>query len=72
MTIAARVRGLETTSQVALAKYQVILRKYLPIGDDEVVALGMSMGYPDLEKVSQFSAKQPKRELSDIIEWCGW
>jgi hypothetical protein len=48
------------------------LRKHLPIGDDEVVALAMSMGYPDLEKVAQFSAKQPKRELSDIVEFCGF
>jgi hypothetical protein len=48
------------------------LRKHLPIGDDEVVALAMSMGYPDLEKVGQFSAKQPKREVSDIVEFCGF
>ncbi|KAF7363721.1 Nitroreductase [Mycena sanguinolenta] len=72
ITIAARARGLETISQEAPAKYQLILRKHLPIGDDEVVALGMSMGYPDLEKVAQFSAKQPKREVSDIVEFCGF
>ncbi|KAJ7343147.1 nitroreductase [Mycena albidolilacea] len=72
ITIGARARGLETISQEAPAKYQLILRKHLPIGDDEVVALAMSMGYPDLEKVAQFSAKQPKREVSDIVEFCGF
>ncbi|KAJ6453495.1 nitroreductase [Mycena vitilis] len=88
ITIAARARGLETISQVnglgcakilrrpflqeAPAKYQLILRKHLPIGDQEVVAMAMSMGYPDLEKVAQFSAKQPKREVSDIIEFYGY
>jgi len=71
MTIAARARGLETISQEAPAKYQLILRKHLPIGDQEVVALSMTMGYPDLEKVAEFSAKQPKREVSDIIEFFG-
>jgi len=72
ITIAARARGLETISQEAPAKYQLILRKHLPIGDSEIVALGMSMGYPDLEKVAQFSAKQPKRDVSDIVEFFGF
>jgi len=71
ITIAARARGLETISQESPAKYQMILRKYLPTGDDEIVACGMSMGYPDLEKVAEFSAKQPKREVSDIISFHG-
>ncbi|KAJ7709572.1 nitroreductase [Mycena rosella] len=72
INIAARARGLETVSQESTAKYQLILRKHLPIGDSEVVALGMTMGYPDLEKVAKFSAKQPKREVSDIIEFFGF
>ncbi|KAJ7286144.1 nitroreductase [Mycena rebaudengoi] len=71
ITIAARARGLETISQESTAKYQLILRKYLPISDDEIVICGMSMGYPDLGKIAQFSAKQPKREVSDIIEFFG-
>ncbi|THU93099.1 nitroreductase [Dendrothele bispora CBS 962.96] len=71
VTIAARARGLETTSQVSTAKFQLILRKHLPIKDTEVVALGMSMGYPDLEKVAQYYARQPKREVADIIEFHG-
>ncbi|KAJ6624531.1 hypothetical protein B0H10DRAFT_1943134 [Mycena sp. CBHHK59/15] len=69
ITIAARARGLETISQESPAKYQLILRKHLPIGDDEIVACGLSMGYPDLEMVAKFSAKQPKREVSDIVEF---
>ncbi|KAJ7721554.1 nitroreductase [Mycena maculata] len=72
MNIGARARGLETISQEAPAKYQLILRKNLPISDNEVVALAMGIGYPDLDKVGQFSAKQPKREVSDIIEFFGF
>ena len=71
MTIAARARGLETISQEATAKYQQILREHLPIPDNEVVMLGMSMGYPDVEKVRQFAAKQDKREVDDIIAFFG-
>jgi len=71
ITIAARARGLETISQESTARYQLILRKHLPIGDNEIVALGMTMGYPDLDKIAEFTAKQPKREVSDIIEFFG-
>jgi len=72
ITIAARARGLETISQEAPAQYQLILRKHLPITDSEIVAMAITMGYPDLEKIAQFSVKQPKREVSDIIEFFGF
>ena len=32
---------------------------------------GMSIGYPDPEKIALYSAKQPKREVGDIIEYFG-
>ncbi|KAJ6630527.1 Nitroreductase-like protein [Mycena sp. CBHHK59/15] len=64
--------SIEWLSQESPAKYQLILRKHLPIGDDEIVACGLSMGYPDLEMVAKFSAKQPKREVSDIVEFFGF
>jgi nitroreductase len=71
MTLAARARGLETISQEAPAKYQLILRKHLPIPDNEIVMLSMTMGYPDLEKIKLFSAKQSKREVDEIIQFFG-
>lgn len=71
MTLAARARGLETISQEAPATYQLILRKHLPIPDNEIVMLSMSMGYPDLEKIRLFSAKQPKREVGEIVDFFG-
>jgi len=58
--------------QEAPAKYQLILRKHLPIPDNEIVMLSISMGYPDLEKIKQFSAsKQSKREVGEIIQFFG-
>ncbi|KAF9270428.1 Nitroreductase [Marasmius fiardii PR-910] len=70
-TLAARARGLETVSQESISKYHSVLRKSLPIGEHEIVAVGMSIGYPDFEKVVQFPARQPKREVSDIVEFHG-
>ncbi|KAJ7599892.1 nitroreductase [Mycena floridula] len=70
-TIAARARGLETISQESVANYQLILRQHLPISDNEIVMMGISMGYPDPDKIAEFSAKQPKREVNDIIQYFG-
>ncbi|KAJ7074150.1 nitroreductase [Mycena amicta] len=72
ITIAARARGLETISQESSAKYQLILRKHLPISDHEIVVCGMSMGYPDWERIGQLSVKQPKREVDDIVQFFGF
>jgi hypothetical protein len=58
-------------SQEAPAKYQLMLRKHLPIPDNEIVMLAMSMGYPDLEKIGLFSAKQQKRPVEDIVQFFG-
>ncbi|KAF8989793.1 nitroreductase [Cyathus striatus] len=67
MAISARARGLETITMESVARYQQILRKHLPIGEDETVVCGMCVGYPDLERVSKLFARQPKRDVSDII-----
>jgi len=71
VTLAARARGLETCTQEAPARYQLILRKYLPISEEEIVICGMSMGYPDLGKIHDFAAKQAKRETGEIVEFFG-
>jgi hypothetical protein len=47
-------------SQEAPAKYQLILRKHLPIGDSEIVALGMSMGYPGMFRKGPRQANHPE------------
>lgn len=71
MIIASQARGLTSVSLESISTYHQILRKYLPIADHEVVAVGMAMGYPDLEKVVQYHGRQPKRQVSDIIEFHG-
>ncbi|KAH6916166.1 nitroreductase [Coprinopsis sp. MPI-PUGE-AT-0042] len=67
--IAARSRGLETCSQESIAQYHRILRQHLPISDDEVVAVSISVGYPDKELVTRYAAPQPRREVDDILQF---
>ncbi|EAU90343.1 nitroreductase [Coprinopsis cinerea okayama7 len=69
VTIAARSRGLETCSQESISTYHQVLRKHVPISDDEIVAVGMSVGYPDLDLIQRFPFIQARREVSDILEF---
>ncbi len=47
--IAARGQGLHTCAQASLANYPWIVRRHLPIPEEEVVVCGMCLGYGDLE-----------------------
>ncbi|KAF8069942.1 nitroreductase [Lyophyllum atratum] len=72
VTLAARARGLETVSEQTIATYHEVLRKHLPIDDDEVVLVGMALGSPDLEKVSKFYARPQKRTVPEIAQFFGF
>ncbi len=41
----ARAKGLHTCPQVAFTQYHEIIRKHLPIGEEEVLLCGMTLGY---------------------------
>ena len=45
--IAARGQGLHTCAQASLANYPGIVRKYLPVPEEEVLVCGMAVGYRD-------------------------
>lgn len=45
--LAARHYGLDTCAQQAFARYHKIIRWHLPIGEQEILVCGMSMGYAD-------------------------
>ncbi|KAJ7183705.1 nitroreductase [Mycena filopes] len=68
VTIGVRARGLESVTQLSVAKYDEIIRKHLPIPENDVVACSMSVGYPDLEKVAKNYARPAKRALGDVLE----
>ncbi len=45
--LAARGEGLHTCPQAAFANYHSIIRRHVPIPDDEIVVCGMAVGYRD-------------------------
>lgn len=45
--LSARAHGLETCPQAAFAPFHSLIRKHLPISEDEVVVCGMALGYED-------------------------
>ncbi|MGY6271400.1 nitroreductase [Achromobacter denitrificans] len=45
--LAARSYGLDTCAQQAFARYHRIVRRHLPLTDDEILVCGMSLGYAD-------------------------
>ena len=46
--VAARAQGLHTCAQAAIAWYHQVARAQLPIGDQEILACGIALGYEDL------------------------
>lgn len=49
--LAAQVRGLGTCPQVSFNKFHKIIAKHLNLSDDQRIICGMSMGYPDNDKI---------------------
>ena len=49
--LAARGRGLHTCPQAAFTHFHSIIRKHLPIPDDQILVCGMSMGYADPDAI---------------------
>ncbi len=45
--VAARGCGLDTCAQAAFANYHAIIRRHLPIPDNELVVCGLALGYAD-------------------------
>ena len=66
--IAARDEGLETIAQASLAAFPDIVRKNLGLVDNWTVAVGVSLGYGDLEdNTNKFQS--PRAESAEIIQF---
>jgi nitroreductase len=66
--IAARDEGLETIAQASLAAFPDIVRKNLNLEDKWTVAVGISLGYGDLEdNANKFLS--PRVDSSEIVEF---
>jgi len=69
--LAARGRGLHTCPQAAFANYHTIIRRHLPIPDEEIVVCGMAIGYrnPDAPENVWRTDRDP---VSGFTRWLGF
>lgn len=68
--IAAGARGLQTCPQETFAKYHAILRRHLPIPDEQMVVCGMSMGFAHDDSVLNGSL-MPKININEFADFSG-
>lgn len=69
--LAARAHGLDTCPQVSFARFQPVIARYLGLGEFDVVACGMSMGYAD-EASSVNSLRTPRAPIEDFAKLIGF
>lgn len=64
LMLAAQDRGIGSTPAHEITKFPDEARKYLGIPDDEIVAMGIALGYPTDEKINDFvSQRMPVEEV---------
>ncbi len=70
LVLSATEHGLDSIVSYASVKYPEILRKYLPISDDENIVIGIGLGYRDENvKINQFrSTRVSMSQFSTIKE----
>lgn len=68
--LAARGHGLHTCPQAAFANYHTIIRRHLPVPDEEIVVCGMAVGYrnPDAPENIWRTDRDP---VSGFTRWLG-
>ncbi|MFZ6646539.1 nitroreductase [Undibacterium sp. TJN25] len=69
--LAAKARGLDTCPQISFVKYHEIIRKNLPIPNNEIVVCGMSLGYADpAKRVNSLSL--PREQIESFTSFFGF
>lgn len=68
--VAARSRGLATCPQAAFSDYHRIIRRHLPIPDEEIVVCGIALGYPD-ESAPENVWRAEREPISTFVSWHG-
>lgn len=68
---AARGHGLDTCPQAAFAPFHQVLREILPIGENESVVCGMSLGYADPD-APENRLETERAPLEDFSAFLGW
>jgi nitroreductase len=69
--LAARAQGLHTCPQAAFANYHSVIRRHLPIRDEEIVVCGMAMGYRNPEAPENIW-RTDRAPVSSFTRWIGF
>ena len=68
--LSARGHGLHTCPQAAFANYHSIIRRHLPIPDEEIVVCGMAVGYRDPQAPENIW-RTDRDPVSGFTRWLG-
>jgi nitroreductase len=68
--LAAKARGLDTCPQIFLTKYHLVVRRHLPIDDNQIMLCGMSMGYADTSSV-EYTIDMPRIPVDEFVSIIG-
>lgn len=71
IALLAQERDLATCMQAAWSMWSVTIRETLSLSEDEMVLMGISLGYPDTDNVASNIA-QPRIELDDYATLHGF
>ena len=70
INLAARGFGLHSCTQASISEFPLVVRRHLPVGEDEIVVAGMAIGYKDAgAPVNQFlTPRAPLAEFATFLE----
>ena len=64
--LAATAKGIDSIPAYEIAKYPDILRKHLPIPDDEDIIIGIALGYSSDEKINTYKSK--RMDVDEVLK----
>jgi len=71
LMLLATEQGLGTVAQAQAVVYPDIIRKALNIPENKLIALGISIGYPD-EKAPDYGIRTPREPLNKVVKFYGF
>ncbi len=69
--LAARGEGLHACSQASFAHYHRIIRRHVPIPDEEIVVCGMAVGYRDPHAPENIW-RTDREPVASFTQWFGF
>lgn len=70
--LAAADEGLGTVILAALARYPDLVRRHLPIPDDEKLVIGLALGHPDTTDDEANRFRSHRAELDEVLTLTGF